>query len=161
MQARRYYEDLPILMLTARADVSQKVKGFDLGTDDYLTKPFEGAELIARVRALLKRYKINASQSIQIGALTVNKLSYSIEYMGEKMDIPRKEFDLLFMLGAGAGRTFTRDQLIEEVWGYDFEGNERTLDVHVGRLRERFPQDIFDFKITTIRGLGYRLEEAK
>ncbi|MDL2317757.1 response regulator transcription factor [Eubacteriales bacterium OttesenSCG-928-A19] len=157
-QARRYYEDLPILMLTAKADISQKVKGFDLGADDYLTKPFEGAELVAWVRALLKRYKINASQVIEIGALTMDKASYRLAYQNGSMDIPRKEFELLFMLGAGAGRTFTRDQLIEDIWGYDFEGNERTLDVHIGRLRERFPQEAFGFKITTIRGLGYRLE---
>ena len=157
-QARRYYEDMPILMLTAKADISQKVKGFELGTDDYLTKPFEGAELTARVKALLKRYKINASQSIQIGTLTMDKTSYAILSNGEKLDIPMKEFELLFKLAGATGRTFSRDQLIEDIWGYDFDGNERTLDVHIGRLRERFPTEASGFKIMTVRGLGYRLE---
>ena len=156
--ARHYYEDMPILMLTAKGEVSQKVKGFELGTDDYLTKPFEAAELIVRVKALLKRYKINSSKIVRIGVLTMDKNSYAIMFENEKMDIPMKEFELLFKLGGYPGRTFTRDQLIEDIWGYDFDGNERTLDVHVNRLRERFPPDIYRFKITTIRGLGYRLE---
>jgi len=156
--ARRYYEDMPILMLTAKGEVSQKVKGFELGTDDYLTKPFEAVELIVRVKALLKRYKINASQTVQIGALIIDKDSYAVMFENKKMDIPMKEFELLFKLGSYPGKTFTRDQLIEDIWGYDFDGNERTLDVHVNRLCERFPPESYRFKITTIRGLGYRLE---
>ena len=159
--ARRYYEDLPILMLTAKSEISQKVKGFELGTDDYLTKPFEGIELVMRVKALLKRYKIAASQTVEIGALTLDKNSYTVTMDGEHSDIPMKEFELLFKLGSAPGKTFTRDQLIEEVWGYDFEGNERTLDVHVNRLRERFPAEECRFKIATVRGLGYRLEVIK
>lgn len=154
--ARKYYQDLPILMLTAKGDLSQKVKGFELGADDYLTKPFEGIELTMRVRALLKRYKIVSV--IELGSLILDKSSYSITCEGEQSDIPMKEFDLLFKLGSMAGKTLTRDQLIEDVWGYDFEGNERTLDVHINRLRERFPGEKYKFKITTIRGLGYRLE---
>lgn len=159
--ARRYYEDLPILMLTAKGEISQKVKGFELGTDDYLTKPFEGAELVLRVKALLRRYKIAASQTVQIGVLTLDKNSYSVFCSGEQSDIPMKEFELLFKLGSSPGKTFTREQLIEDVWGYDFEGNERTLDVHINRLRERFPAERYQFKITTVRGLGYRLEVQK
>lgn len=154
--ARKYYPDLPILMLTAKGDLSQKVKGFELGTDDYLTKPFEGIELIMRVKALLKRYKIISV--VEIGSLILDKSSYSITCEGEQSDIPMKEFELLFKLGSMVGKTLTRDQLIEDVWGYDFEGNERTLDVHINRLRERFPSEQYQFKITTIRGLGYRLE---
>jgi DNA-binding response OmpR family regulator len=156
--ARRYYADLPILMLTAKGEIGQKVKGFELGTDDYLTKPFEGIELVMRVRALLKRYQIAASQSTQIGALTLDKSSYSVFFSGEQSDIPMKEFELLFKLASLPGKTFTRDQLIEDIWGYDFEGNERTLDVHINRLRERYPMEKYGFKITTVRGLGYRLE---
>ncbi len=159
--ARRYYEDLPILMLTAKGEISQKAKGFELGTDDYLTKPFEGAELLMRVKALLRRYKIAAMQAVEIGALTLDKNSYTVSCDGEQSDIPMKEFELLFKLGSSPGKTFTRDQLIEDVWGYDFEGNERTLDVHVNRLRERFPADRYRFKIATVRGLGYRLEVQK
>ncbi len=156
--ARRYYEELPILMLTAKGEISQKVKGFELGADDYLTKPFEGIELVMRVKALLKRYKIAASQTVEIGALTLDKNSYLVTFRGTRSDIPMKEFELLFKLGSQPGKTFTRDQLIEDVWGYDFEGNERTLDVHINRLRERFPAEQCRFRITTVRGLGYRLE---
>lgn len=156
--ARKYYKDLPVLMLTAKSDLSQKLKGFDLGCDDYLTKPFEGAELIVRVRALLKRYHMDRVEEIVIGRVTLNKTSYIVSVDEAKYDIPMKEFELLYRLGNSAGKTLTRDYLIEEIWGYDFDGNERTLDVHVNRLRERFPVDACGFKITTIRGLGYRLE---
>jgi DNA-binding response OmpR family regulator len=158
---RRYHENLPILMLTARGELSSKVKGFEAGTDDYLTKPFEGDELLLRVRALLRRYKIEASQVIQIGAATIDRNSYSVTVSGRKQDIPMKEFELLFKLAGFPGRTFSRDTLIEDVWGYDFDGNERTLDVHIGRLRERFPPESCGFKITTLRGLGYRLEATE
>lgn len=156
--ARRYYAQLPILMLTAKGEISQKVKGYELGADDYLTKPFEGVELILRVKALLRRCSIAVSQSVQIGTLTMDKSSYTVTFDGVPSDIPMKEFELLFKLGGSPGKTFARDQLIEDVWGYDFDGNERTLDVHINRLRERFPAETYGFKITTVRGLGYRLE---
>lgn len=159
--ARKYYEDLPILMLTAKGDISQKAKGFNLGADDYLVKPFENLELVLRVKALLKRYQVVASQTVEIGKLTLTKSSYSVICGGVAHDIPLKEFELLFKLGSEQGRTLTRDQLIEEIWGYDFDGNERTLDVHISRIRERYPADEFGFKITTLRGLGYRLEVAE
>ena len=155
---RQYYENLPVLMLTAKAELSSKVKGFESGADDYLTKPFEGDELILRVKALLRRYKIEASQTIQIGNMVIDKNSYLVTVGGAKEDIPMKEFELLFKLAGFPGRTFSRDQLIEDVWGYDFDGNERTLDVHIGRLRERFPTETSGIKIATVRGLGYRLE---
>lgn len=155
---RKYYEDLPVLMLTAKAELPSKVKGFEAGADDYLTKPFEGDELLLRVKALLRRYKIEASQVIHIGKVVIDKNSYSVTVGDAKDDIPMKEFELLFKLAGFPGRTFSRDQLIEDVWGYDFDGNERTLDVHIGRLRERFPVEASGFKITTVRGLGYRLE---
>ena len=155
---RQYYDNLPVLMLTAKADLAAKVKGFEAGTDDYLTKPFDGDELLLRVRALLRRYKIEASQTITIGKIIIDKNSFSVTVDGTKEDIPMKEFELLFKLAGFPGRTFSRDQLIEDVWGYDFDGNERTLDVHIGRLRERFPSEQSGFKITTVRGLGYRLE---
>ncbi|MDR2034590.1 MAG: response regulator transcription factor [Helicobacteraceae bacterium] len=158
---REYREETPILMLTAKAEIAQKIKGFERGADDYLTKPFEPQELILRVKALLKRYKIITSQSVSIGSLLIDKNSYSISLNGKKSDIPPKEFELLFKLSAGEGKTFTRSALIEDIWGYDFEGNERTLDVHINRLRERFSADQYGFRITTIRGLGYRLETLK
>jgi DNA-binding response OmpR family regulator len=157
---RQYYENTPILMLTAKNELSAKAAGFDAGTDDYLTKPFEGDELLMRVRALLRRYKIESSQTVQIGNITIDKSSYTVGVAGSPggKDIPMKEFELLFKLAGSPGRTFSRDSLIEDVWGYDFDGNERTLDVHIGRLRERFPVETSGFKITTVRGLGYRLE---
>lgn len=151
---RKYFRDLPVLMLTAKSGLPDKAKGFALGADDYLTKPFEGDELLMRIKALLRRYKIESSQVIQIGKLTVDRNGFSVN--GET--IPMKEFELLFKLAGFPGRTFSRDNLIEDVWGSDFDGNERTLDVHIGRLRERFPEEKYGFKITTVRGLGYKIE---
>jgi DNA-binding response OmpR family regulator len=150
--------DLPILMLTAKGETSQKIKGFQLGTDDYLVKPFEPLELVERVKALLKRYRIIASQSVQVGSLCMDRKTFEVEANGEKLTLPLKEFELLFKLAGYPGRTFTREQLIEDIWGYDFVGTDRTLDVHINRLRERFGEGQYGFKITTIRGLGYRLE---
>jgi two-component system OmpR family response regulator len=150
--------DIPLLMLTARGETSQKIKGFQLGTDDYLVKPFEPLELVMRVKALLKRYRVATSQSVQVGELLMDRGSYEITLKGESLTLPLKEFELLFKLASSPGKTFSRDQLIEDIWGYDFEGNERTLDVHINRLRERFPEETLSFKIRTIRGLGYRLE---
>jgi two-component system OmpR family response regulator len=157
-QELRAMFDIPILMLTAKGETSQKLKGFQLGTDDYLVKPFEPLELVARVKALLKRYRIATSQTIQIGELVMDRKTYQAAVKGESLTLPLKEFELLFKLASYPGRTFSREQLIEDVWGYDFDGNDRTLDVHINRLRERFPENQSSFKITTIRGLGYRLE---
>ena len=150
--------DFPILMLTAKGETSQKIKGFQLGTDDYVVKPFEPLELVARVKALLKRYRIATSQTIQIGGLLMDRKTFEVTVNGESLTLPLKEFELLFKLASHPGRTFTREQLIEDIWGYDFDGNERTLDVHINRLRERFPENQHSFRIRTIRGLGYRLE---
>lgn len=154
----RAFYDCPLLMLTAKGETSQKVKGFDLGTDDYLVKPFEPAELVARVRALLKRYKISLSQKVCVGELTLDRKTYEVIDGGDSLILPLKEFDLLFKLASYPGKTFSREQLIEEIWGYDYEGDERTVDVHVKRLRGRFPEKQYHFKIATVRGLGYRLE---
>lgn len=156
-QLRAVY-DIPLLMLTAKGETSQKVKGFELGADDYLVKPFDPPELVVRVKALLKRYRIAASQTIQLGSLFMDRKTFEITVQEERLTLPLKEFELLFKLASYPGQTLSRDQLIEDIWGYDFEGNERTLDVHINRLRERFHEATHDFKITTIRGLGYRLE---
>lgn len=156
-ELRRLYE-MPVLMLTAKGETKQIVKGFDLGADDYLVKPFQPAELIVRVKALLKRYQVIASQTVSIGSVRMNRRTFEAETDDEMFTLPLKEFELLFKLGSSPGRTLTREQLIEEIWGYDFEGNERTLDVHINRLRERFAGDKYGFRIRTIRGLGYRLE---
>ena len=150
--------DIPILMLTAKAETVDKLKGFQAGTDDYLIKPFEPLELVARVNALLKRYRIAVSQAIQVGELSMDRKTFEVTLNGENLTLPHKEFELLFKLARYPGRTFSREQLIEDIWGFDFRGNDRTLDVHINRLRERFPEGQYSFKITTIRGLGYRLD---
>ncbi|NMM64316.1 response regulator transcription factor [Clostridium sp. P21] len=156
----RSFSNMPILMLTVLGETSQKVKGFGIGADDYLTKPFEPMELVVRVRALLKRYHINESQLISIGNLIIDKNRFIVQIGTENITLPLKEFELLFTFASTPGKTFSRDSLIENIWGYDFDGNERTLDVHVGRLRDKFTENTSGIKITTIRGLGYRLEEV-
>jgi DNA-binding response OmpR family regulator len=152
--------DKPILMITAKGEPTDRIKGFQLGTDDYLVKPFEPMELVLRVKALLKRYRISISQLVRLGNVTLDKTSYQIRYKdtGQGESIPLKEFELLFKLASQPGKLFTRDTLIEQIWGYEYDGDERTVDTHVKRLRERFSRYERDFKIVTLRGLGYRLE---
>ena len=157
-ELRKNY-DIPLLMLTAKGETAQKVKGFDLGTDDYLVKPFEPAELVARVKALLKRYRIAISQTVQVGNLMMNRKTYEVVMGNNHLELPLKEFELMFKLASYPGKTFSREQLIEDIWGYDYEGTDRTVDVHINRLRERLPPDNgHSFRISTVRGLGYRLE---
>jgi DNA-binding response OmpR family regulator len=155
---RQCYENLPLLILTAKRELNHKARGYELGTDDYLTKPFDGGELVMRVRALLRRYKIESSQAVQAGEAIIDRNSRCVTICGAREDIPMKEFDLLFKLASFPGRTFSRNKLIEDIWGFGFDGNERTLDVHISRLRERFPPERSRFRIVTVRGLGYRLE---
>jgi two-component system OmpR family response regulator len=157
-ELRSYYPDLPLLMVTAKGETGQKVKGFQLGTDDYLVKPFDPIELVIRVKALLKRYKIEASQTVQCGRIILNRQTFEVSRGAERLTIPLKEFELLFKLAGYPGKIFTRNQLIEQIWGMDYEGDDRTIDVHIKRIRERFPEKTSHFTITTIRGLGYKLE---
>ncbi|MFC7439625.1 response regulator transcription factor [Laceyella putida] len=154
----RTYYDFPLLMLTAKGETIDKVQGFELGTDDYLVKPFEPPELVARVKALLRRYRIAVSQTVRVGEVLLDRNAYEVFVDGRRLTLPLKEFELLFKLASYPGKTFSRDQLIEEIWGYDYAGDERTVDVHIKRLRERFPEDQYSFKIRTVWGLGYRLE---
>lgn len=161
-ELREHYE-IPLLMLTAMSETAQKIKGFRLGTDDYMVKPFEPLELVARVKAHLKRYKISISQNITVGDVQLNRHDFSLQIgIGARdqhhLTLPLKEFELLFKLASYPGKTFSREALIEQIWGFDYEGDERTVDVHIKRLRERFPDGEHGFRITTIRGLGYRLE---
>ncbi|MCM3629510.1 response regulator transcription factor [Paenibacillus glycanilyticus] len=151
--------DMPLLMLTAKGETAHKVKGFELGADDYVVKPFDPPELIVRIKALLKRYRIASSQVIDLGGLSMNRSDFQLVANGEKILLPPKEFELLFKLASYPGKTFTREHLIEQLWGMNYEGDERTVDVHIKRLRERFPEEDIGFRIVTIRGLGYRLEE--
>ncbi|MDO7485653.1 response regulator transcription factor [Peribacillus frigoritolerans] len=157
----REFSDIPILMLTAKGETTQKVKGFGLGADDYLVKPFEPIELVLRIKALLKRYKITISQTLNIGELKMNRNTHEMSFKEQEYTIPLKEFELLFKLASYPGKTFSREDLIEDIWGYDYEGDERTVDVHIKRVRERFPESAFPFRIKTIWGLGYRLEITK
>ncbi|WP_138751418.1 response regulator transcription factor [Paenibacillus sinopodophylli] len=154
---RRSNPDLPLLMLTARGETWEKVKGFQLGTDDYLTKPFDPLELTARVRALLKRYRIGSTQTIRLGNVILDRQIYKVVNGTNSLTLPLKEFELLYKLAGTPGQIYTREQLIDQIWGLDYAGDDRTVDVHVKRLRERFVTTP-DFHIETVRGLGYRLE---
>lgn len=155
----REFGEMPILMITAKGEATDRIKGFKLGTDDYLVKPFDPVELVLRVKALLKRYRISTASKIQLGGITLDRKSYHVIYPdGRTATLPMKEFEVLYKLGSHPGQLFTRDNLIEQIWGIDYEGDERTVDVHIKRLRERFTDCEPDFRIVTIRGLGYRLE---
>jgi DNA-binding response OmpR family regulator len=133
------------------------VKGFQLGTDDYLTKPFDPVELVMRVKALLKRSLVVSSQSVQVGNVVLNRRTFQVSRGGAPVTMPLKEFDLLFLLASHPGQIFTRDQLILQIWGLHYEGDGRTVDVHISRLREKFSSNGEGFQIETARGLGYRL----
>ncbi|SFS55762.1 response regulator transcription factor [Paenibacillus sp. BC26] len=152
--------DMPILMITAKGESEEKIKGFQLGTDDYLTKPFDPMELVVRVKALLKRYRITSSQMVAIGSIVLDRIGYQVIYKDTDtaVTIPMKEFELLYKLASHPGQLFTRATLIEQIWGFEYEGDERTVDVHIKRLRERFAEYETTFRIVTLRGLGYRLE---
>ncbi len=155
----RRYLDIPILMVTAKGESIDKVKGFNAGTDDYLVKPFDPVELVLRVKSLLKRYNITARKVIQIGEIKVDLEALTVSSDDEIVQLKKKECELLFMLASSPGRIFTRTQLIENVWGVDYEGDERTVDVHIKRIRQRI-ESFSSLTITTVRGLGYRLEDS-
>lgn len=154
----RGYLDIPILMVTAKRESIDKVKGFQAGTDDYLVKPFDPVELVLRVKSLLKRYNISSTQVIQLGDININLATLTASSKEETVQLKKKECELLFMLANSPGRIFTRTQLIESLWGIDYEGDERTVDVHIKRLRQRI-ETFSSLTITTVRGFGYRLEE--
>jgi two-component system, OmpR family, response regulator len=154
----RKFNDVPTILLTAKGQIEDKEKGFQSGTDDYLVKPFEPKELLFRVNALLRRYGRSNESDIKIGNLFINKKSYEVEIAQKTYMLPLKEFDLLYFLASHPSQVFNRNQLIEQVWGLEYEGDERTVDVHIKRLRERFKHVSENFSIKTIRGVGYSLE---
>lgn len=157
-EIRRLY-DIPIILLTAKSEIEDKEKGFESGTDDYLVKPFEPKELLFRVKALLRRYENEPDDSaIKIGNTIINKKSYEVQIGDRIVLLPLKEFELLHVLASSPMQVFSRDQLIQQIWGLDYEGDERTVDVHIKRLRERFAKITNDFQIKTVRGVGYLLE---
>lgn len=159
-QEIRTYYDMPIILLTAKGEQKDKAKGFLSGTDDYMVKPFDPAELIFRIKALLRRYHIVSTDLITLNQTVINRRSYEVTIEGVPKQLPLKEFQLLAQLAGHPGQIFTREQLLQQVWGDDFEGDSRTIDVHIKRLRERFAEASGDFIIATVRGIGYRLEAA-
>ena len=151
-------DKIPILMVTAKDSFEDKQKGFHSGTDDYMTKPIDLPELNLRVAALLRRAKISANQKIEIGGISVDAELRTVTTSDGLIDLPRREFDLLFKLLSYPKKIFTRRQLMDEIWGMDSEADERTVDVHIKRLREKF-EPYHEFEIITVRGLGYKAEK--
>ncbi|MEG0641199.1 MAG: response regulator transcription factor [Clostridium sp.] len=149
---------VPVIMLTAKGETFDRVLGLELGADDYLVKPFEAKELVARVRAVLRRYKPQEqSRKIEFKDLLIDPDSYTITYKGNKVDMPPKEFDLVNFLSSNPNKVFTRDQLLYKVWGYDYPGDSRTVDVHVKRIREKLKENE-EWGVKTVWGVGYKFE---
>jgi two-component system, OmpR family, response regulator len=157
-EIRKLY-DIPVLLLTAKNQIEDKEQGFLAGTDDYLVKPFEPKELLFRIKALLRRYEHQVDESfVRFGSTTLNKKSYEVQIGNRTLLLPLKEFELLSYLFSHPKQVFSREHLIEQIWGIDYEGDDRTVDVHIKRLRERFSPLSDDFQIKTVRGVGYYLE---
>ena len=167
----RRVSDVPVLMLTARGDTLDKVVGLELGADDYIQKPFEPKELLARVKAVLRRsdgsmdnhtagVAENSDEVVQHPDLTVDKSRYTVMVNGREMEMPPKELELLFFLASHPNRVFTREQLLENIWGFDFYGESRTVDVHIKRIREKLDDtgDHTAWQIKTVWGVGYKFE---
>ncbi|MCT8138242.1 response regulator transcription factor [Anaerobacillus sp. CMMVII] len=152
--------EVPIIMLTGKGESYDKIKGLDLGADDYVVKPFDPKELLARMKAVLRRYNIfNGDQDIiTLPHLIINMKQYQITCYDETMTVPPKEIELLFYLATHANRVFTRQQLLDQIWGYDFEGDPRTVDVHIKRIREKLGKANTDWELKTLRGIGYKFE---
>ncbi|WP_407271007.1 response regulator transcription factor [Radiobacillus sp. PE A8.2] len=151
--------ETPIIMLTAKGETYDKVKGFDLGVDDYMVKPFEPEELVARIKAVLKRTSsgFSAKECVTYPSLTVNLTEYRVYLNGQEIDMPLKEISLLYYLASHPNRVFTRQQLIDVLWGFEFDGDPRTVDVHIKRVREKI-KDNPSWTLKTIRGVGYKFE---
>ena len=147
--------NIPILMISAKQSPVDKRKGFIIGTDDYMTKPIDEEEMVLRVAALLRRSKIANEKKLTIGSTTLTYDSFSVNTNGQITELPQKEFLLLFKLLSYPNKIFTRRQLMDEIWDMDSESDERTVDVHISRLRDRY-RDNPDFEIITVRGLGYK-----
>lgn len=147
--------ETPVLIITAKADFEDKKKGFQLGTDDYMTKPVDVNEMVLRVEALLRRAKINHSHQLNIGQTSLNQETYEVIKQDQAILLPQKEFQLLYKLLSYPNKIFTRQQLMDDIWGLDTHTEERTIDVHIKRLRTRFIEND-DFQIITVRGLGYK-----
>jgi DNA-binding response OmpR family regulator len=154
----------PIIMLSAKGEVFDKVLGLEMGADDYMEKPFDSKELVARVKAVLRRYKPQVQEPVasddkvvRYPDLEINMTNYSVTYMGERVDMPPKELELLYFLAASPNHVFTREQLLDQIWGYEYIGDTRTVDVHIKRLREKL-SDHENWRLATIWGIGYKFE---
>lgn len=160
----RAKSSVPIIMLSAKGEIFDKVLGLELGADDYMEKPFDSKELVARVKAVLRRYKAVPSVSespdvkcVEYPDLIINQTNYSVIYMGNSVEMPPKELELLYFLASSPNHVFTREQLLDQIWGYEYAGDTRTVDVHIKRLREKI-KDHASWKISTIWGIGYKFE---
>ncbi|WP_026661313.1 response regulator transcription factor [Butyrivibrio sp. AC2005] len=154
----------PIIMLSAKGEVFDKVLGLEMGADDYMEKPFDSKELVARVKAVLRRYKPVVTETetsddkvVKYQDLEINMTNYSVNYQGSRIDMPPKELELLYFLASSPNRVFTREQLLDQIWGYEYVGDTRTVDVHIKRLREKI-KDHDTWRIATIWGIGYKFE---
>lgn len=158
----RKISETPIIMLTAKGETFDKVLGLELGADDYMVKPFETKELIARIKAVLRRFDSKketiSSDEIIYENISVNLVNYELKLNGEIIEIPPKELELLHFLASNPNRVFTREQLLEEVWGFDYFGDSRTVDVHIKRLREKIENVEGNWSLKTVWGVGYKFE---
>ena len=160
-RAIRQISTIPIIMLSAKDETFDKVLGLELGADDYITKPFEGKELVARVKAVLRRSSPGESEkdTLSFPGLTISLEKYEVHYQGKLLEMPPKELEVLYFLAAHQNRVFTREQLLEQVWGFDFFGDSRTVDVHIKRLREKLQDsEALGWTIRTVWGVGYKFE---
>ena len=157
----RKISNIPIIMLTAKDETFDKVLGLELGADDYVAKPFDMKELVARIKAVSRRFKAADApeKELVFPGLTININQYTVMYMGKELEMPPKELELLYFLASHPGMVFTREQLLEQVWGYDYFGDSRTVDVHVKRLREKLTEgEKLGWQIKTVWGVGYKFE---
>ncbi len=160
----RTKSNVPIIMLSAKGEVFDKVLGLELGADDYMEKPFDTKELVARVKAVLRRYSTVKEEPVAVNkkiveypGLTINLTNYTVENNGIRVEMPPKELELLFFLASSPNQVFTREQLLENIWGYDYLGDTRTVDVHVKRLREKIKEND-SWTLGTVWGIGYKFE---
>lgn len=151
--------EVPVIMLTARDDTFDKVLTLELGADDYIVKPFEPKELMARIKAVMRRYSVDSSnkETLHFSQINIDANSYLVTYRGKDIKMPPKEFELLYFLASNKNKVFTREQLLCEVWGYDYPGDSRTVDVHVKRLREKISGGD-NWQVETVWGVGYKFE---
>ena len=158
----RKTSEVPIIMLTAKGEVFDKILGLELGADDYISKPFDTKEVLARIKAVLRRSsersKNNAIKEVRFDKLVINLTNYELIVDGEQIDTPPKELELIFHLASNPNRVYTRDQLLDEVWGFDYYGDSRTVDVHVKRLREKLENVSDKWSLKTVWGVGYKFE---